>query len=88
MSDQIEEDENKEIGRKEAEADTFGFDGLGTSEADYAVGKVVALAQAGDGAVLFLGLVCATMDFQVFFVTSYIHRRLLSCNILHFELLG
>ena len=69
MSDQIEEDENKEIERKEAEADTFGFDGLGTSEADYAVGKVVALAQAGDGAVLFLGLVCVTMDFSVFSVT-------------------
>lgn len=71
MSDQIEEDENKEIGRKEAEADTFGFDGLGTSEADYAVGKVVALAQAGDGAVLFLGLVLQPWTFQCF------------CNFIH-----
>lgn len=68
MSDQIEDDENRGIGRQEAEADSFGFDGLGTSEADYAVGKVVALAQAGDGAVLFLGFVYATMNFAVFFL--------------------
>lgn len=42
--------------QESAEIDTFGFDGLGSKEDEYAVGKVVALAQAGDGAVLFLGL--------------------------------
>uniref|UniRef100_A0A7I4ECA2 BFN domain-containing protein n=1 Tax=Physcomitrium patens TaxID=3218 RepID=A0A7I4ECA2_PHYPA len=42
--------------QESAEVDTFGFDGLGSREEEYAVGKVVALAQAGDGAVLFLGV--------------------------------
>ncbi|XP_024389488.1 uncharacterized protein [Physcomitrium patens] len=42
--------------QESAEIDTFGFDGLGSKEDEYAVGKVVALAQAGDGAVLFLGV--------------------------------
>lgn len=35
--------------------DLFGFDGLGKTPEEYVLGKVVALAQAGDGAVLFLG---------------------------------
>ncbi|CAM6096392.1 unnamed protein product [Calypogeia fissa] len=36
--------------------DLFGFDGLGKTPEEYVLGKVVALAQAGDGAVLFLGV--------------------------------
>eukprot|EP00850_Spirogloea_muscicola_P012549 SM000081S22683 [mRNA] locus=s81:492905:494414:- [translate_table: standard] len=39
-----------------APAAGFGFDGLGKSEEQYAVSKVVALAQAGEGAILFLGV--------------------------------
>ncbi len=56
MPDQITEEE-AEDGSNEEEAeeiDTFGFDGLGETEEDYAAGKVVALAQSGDGAVLFV----------------------------------
>lgn len=35
---------------------SFGFDGLGKNADDYALAKVLALAQAGEGAVLFLGI--------------------------------
>ncbi|KAH9538317.1 hypothetical protein CY35_16G100300 [Sphagnum magellanicum] len=58
MADQITEEE-AEDGSNEEEAeeiDTFGFDGLGETEEDYAAGKVVALAQSGDGAVLFVSV--------------------------------
>lgn len=34
----------------------FGFDGLGKNAEEYAPAKVLALAQAGEGAVLFLGM--------------------------------
>eukprot|EP00850_Spirogloea_muscicola_P024303 SM000600S19582 [mRNA] locus=s600:581:2467:- [translate_table: standard] len=34
----------------------FGFDGLGKSEEQYTASKVVALAQAGEGAILFIGV--------------------------------
>lgn len=57
MSDLTQELESSSSAetQESAEVDTFGFDGLGSREEEYAVGKVVALAQAGDGAVLFLG---------------------------------
>ncbi|CAM6052262.1 unnamed protein product [Sphagnum compactum] len=58
LADQITE-EAPEDGSNEEEAeeiDTFGFDGLGETEEDYAAGKVVALAQSGDGAVLFVSV--------------------------------
>jgi hypothetical protein len=56
VPDQIteEEAEGGSIEEEAEEIDTFGFDGLGETEEDYAAGKVVALAQSGDGAVLFV----------------------------------
>eukprot|EP01018_Ginkgo_biloba_P010048 Gb_12331 [translate_table: standard] len=36
--------------------DSFGFDGLGKNVEEYAPAKIVALAQAGDGALLFIGV--------------------------------
>lgn len=33
----------------------FGFDGFGSREEEYVVGKVVVLVQVGDGVVFFLG---------------------------------
>ncbi|OAE31936.1 hypothetical protein AXG93_4485s1230 [Marchantia polymorpha subsp. ruderalis] len=41
----------------ESAVEVFGFDGLGKASEEYVPGKIVALAQAGDGAVLFLGFV-------------------------------
>jgi hypothetical protein len=56
VPDQITEEEAEDGSNEEKaeEIDTFGFDGLGETEEDYAAGKVVALAQSGDGAVLFV----------------------------------
>eukprot|EP00271_Cylindrocystis_brebissonii_P007184 TRINITY_DN20427_c0_g5_i1.p1 TRINITY_DN20427_c0_g5~~TRINITY_DN20427_c0_g5_i1.p1 ORF type:complete len:510 (+),score=90.90 TRINITY_DN20427_c0_g5_i1:422-1951(+) len=49
--------EEKAEGTPQAKpAGEFGFDGLGRSMEEYAVGKIVALAQSGDGAILFLGV--------------------------------
>lgn len=58
LADQITEEEPEDGSNEEKaeEIDTFGFDGLGETEEDYAAGKVVALAQSGDGAVLFVSV--------------------------------
>ncbi|KAL2628529.1 hypothetical protein R1flu_013215 [Riccia fluitans] len=47
------------------QAEVFGFDGLGNTPEEYVPGKIVALAQAGDGAVLFLGLDGFEMPLQL-----------------------